>query len=351
MSEVRDRTMLKQMQELPLDMKIKLTQDRIREWYNHWGGQVYVSFSGGKDSTVLLDIVRKMYPDVEAVFVNTGLEYPEVRKFAQSFENVRTLYPEMTFSDVISTYGYPVISKTVAHNVSIAKRHPNGNVATKMFDSKKRGPYAMAKWDPLRHIENIDFSDICCNIIKKAPLHKYGKQSGKVPILATMADESKSRETAWLKNGCNAFDSRDPKSKPMSFWNNQDVLLYIKLNQTRIASVYGRVVYDVEDPDQERFDGFVTYRLKTTGCQRTGCIFCAFGAHLEKESRFVRLAETHPKQYAYCIGGGEFDENGIWKPNKQGLGMGYVFDRLNELYSKNSKPFIEYKRERDDYEP
>lgn len=330
---------LKELQALTLEEKLVITRNRIREWYNHWMGDVYVSFSGGKDSTVLLDIVRKMYPDVEAVFVNTGLEYPEVRKFAQSFKNVRTLYPDMSFVDVISTYGYPVISKTVSHNVSIAKRNPNGKVATKLFAPEKRGPFAMAKWSAMRSMP-INYSDKCCYIIKKAPLHKYTKQSGKKPILAIMAAESKMREAAWLENGCNAFDGNDPKSNPMSFWVNQDILLYIKLNNLLIAPVYGDVVYDVDDPEQERFDGFVTIPLKTTGCERTGCIFCGFGAHLEKNPRFVSLAHTHPKQYDYCIGGGAFNDNGIWQPNEQGLGFGYVFDKLNEIYGDN---FIQYK--------
>ena len=66
---------LKQMQSMPLDIKIKMTEHRIRDWYDYWGGEVYVSFSGGKDSTVLLDIVRRLYPDVEAVFINTGLDF------------------------------------------------------------------------------------------------------------------------------------------------------------------------------------------------------------------------------------------------------------------------------------
>ena len=67
---------LKQMQSVPLHGKIVMTQQRIRQWYEHWEGQVYVGFSGGKDSTVLKHIVDSMYDDVPAVFVNTGLEYP-----------------------------------------------------------------------------------------------------------------------------------------------------------------------------------------------------------------------------------------------------------------------------------
>lgn len=119
-----------------------------------------------------------------------------------------------------------------------------------------------------------------------------------------------------------------PTSQPMSFWTEQDILQYIDLNHIPIASVYGDILHTDKG------------KLYTTGCNRTGCIFCAFGCHLEKEpSRFQRLKETHPRQYEYCIGGGEYDENGIWKPNKQGLGMGHVFDELNKLYGDG---FIKY---------
>ena len=102
---------LQQMQSLPLSAKILMTKRRIREWYDYWDGQVYVSFSGGKDSTVLLHIARELYPDIEAVFVNTGLEYPEIQSFVKTFDNVTILRPKMRFDEVIKTYGYPIISK------------------------------------------------------------------------------------------------------------------------------------------------------------------------------------------------------------------------------------------------
>lgn len=85
---------LKYYQSLPLELKIAKTKDNIREFVREFGvDDVYVSFSGGKDSTVLLDIARKMYPEIEAVFVNTGLEYPEIQKFVRTFDNVRVVYP------------------------------------------------------------------------------------------------------------------------------------------------------------------------------------------------------------------------------------------------------------------
>ena len=105
------------MQAWPLERKIRVTQAKIIEWYHHYGGKVAVSFSGGKDSTVLLDLARRAFPDIPAVFVDTGLEYPEIREFVKTVPNVTWLRPEMPFSKVISEYGYPVVSKDVARRI------------------------------------------------------------------------------------------------------------------------------------------------------------------------------------------------------------------------------------------
>lgn len=178
--------------------------------------------------------------------------------------------------------------------------------------------------------------------MKKKPAKEFEKRTGKKPILATMASESNLREKRWMQYGCNAFDASRQTSQPMSFWAEQDVLQYIKENNISIAPVYGDIVYK-EDSDQMRIEDFGisgcgTDKLCTTGCDRTGCIFCVFGAHLDKESRFVRLKETHPRQYEYCIGGGEYVD-GVWQPSKDGLGMGHVFDELNRIYGDG---FIRY---------
>lgn len=119
---VHDAARLKELQALLLDRKIAITQARIIEWYNAYEGNVYVSLSGGKDSTVLLHLVRQLFPDVPAVFSNTGLEYPEIQKFAKSFDNVTTVTPKMNFVNVIRTYGYPIISKEVANAIYYARR-------------------------------------------------------------------------------------------------------------------------------------------------------------------------------------------------------------------------------------
>ena len=221
---------LKTMQAWSLERKIQVTQTRLIEWYQKFGGKVYVSFSGGKDSTVLLHIARQLYPDIEAVFVDTGLEYPEIREFIKTFDNVTWLRPEMNFRDVIKTYGYPMINKEVSRYISVARRCPNGKTAMKFnannpHDAKYGGRYSVVKWNKLTDSE-IPISHKCCDVMKKNPVKKYEKASGNKAILATMATESKLRKNAWMANGCNAFDAERPISQPMSFWTEQDVLEY-----------------------------------------------------------------------------------------------------------------------------
>ena len=334
---MRDIRELKYMQSLPLERKIEMTAERIDGWYQHYDGNVAVSFSGGKDSTVLLDIARnhwRGHQDIKAVFVDTGLEYPEIRQFVKIFDNVDIIRPAMRFDEVIKKYGYPVISKTVAHNVRCARNEPDGEIVKNCFCSEKSGPYAMAKWNDLRFV-NFNIDDRCCDIMKKQPAHEYSKKNGIYFMTAEMACESKKRTDKWLQNGCNGFDLKNPKSTPMAFWTEQDVHEYIYKNNLPVAEPYGKVI---ETECQLTFDGDQC-KYETTGCNRTGCMFCAFGLHLEKgKTRFQLLKETHPKQYEYCINGGEF-VNGIWQPNKKGLGLGYVFDEINKIYGED---FIRY---------
>ncbi len=280
------------MQAWPLSRKIQVTQTRIIEWYIKNEGRVYVSFSGGKDSTVLLDLVRRIYPEVPGVFLDTGLEYPEIRDFVKTKENIVWLKPEMNFRKVIETYGYPLASKEISKQISAARRGAKNAILA--FDGKDvagneteyRKRYK--KWKFL-YESNIPISEKCCEVMKKKPAKKYEKETGRKPIIATMTEESTLRAQAWLKNGCNAFDGKRPTSQPMSFWTEQDVLTYLKEYHIPYAPVYGEI---------EEING----ALKTTLCDRTGCVFCGFGCHLEKEpNRFQRLKTTHPKLWEYCM--------------------------------------------------
>ena len=268
---------LYQMQSLPLSAKIRMTENRIRGWYDNFDGDVYVSFSGGKDSTVLVDIITKMgYTDIPLVFVDTGLEYPEIREFVKSYgDRVTWLRPKMTFKQVIEKYGYPFMSKEISECVYGAKKYltsilnERNDLTDRQTDRQTDlTPTSIANSEELANILNdsmlnrkggqnqrlaimlgmltndqkikanipkkdrsyfsqekyqfflfspFDISNKCCNVMKKEPAHRYAKETGRKPITAQMANEGRLRTQQWLRNGCNGFDMKTPISNPMSF--------------------------------------------------------------------------------------------------------------------------------------
>lgn len=300
------------MQAWPLERKIQVTQAKIIEWYLHYGGMVAVSFSGGKDSTVLLDLARRAFPEIKAAYVDTGLEYPELREFVKTVPDVVWLRPDMPFPKVIETYGYPVISKEVARRIYYARKgslwaiqHLNGknrDGSSSVFAERFK------RWAFLADAPFL-VSDQCCQVMKEKPLDRFRKETGLQPIIGTMACESRRRQKAYLDTGCNAFTKSKPSSQPMSFWMEQDVLQYLKMTGIPYASgIYGDIIEEKG-------------KLTTTGAKRTGCMFCMFGVHLEKSpNRFEKMALTHPKQHDYCI-------------NR--LGCGKVLDYIGVPYGRN----------------
>lgn len=299
---------LRQKQSLPLELKIEMSKRRIMEWYEHWEGDVYVAFSGGKDSTVLLDIARKLYPNILGVFVDTGLEWPEIKsEIVKKTENIETIRPKIGFKDVIEKYGFPVISKTQAQYIYEYRTTNSEKLKSYRWNGNKNKSYKISeKWKFLVDAP-FKISDKCCDIIKKDPNKDFEKRTGLRPILGNMASESNQRQESYVKYGCNAFGLKRETSKPLSFWTEQDILQYIYINKIPLASVYGEIIRDR--------DG----NLSTTKQKRTGCMFCLFGIHLDNidKNRFHIMKEMHPKHYEYCI-------------NK--LGIGEVLDFINVKY-------------------
>ena len=430
------------MQSLPLEAKVTMTELRVRDWVEHFGEDgVYVSFSGGKDSTVLLMIARRLYPNIKACFADTGLEFPEIRKFVQTFDNVDVVKPKKSFKQVCKEYGFPLISKEVSEVVYGARKYltkvlADSNLERTNERTNERHPYQYwyeritgtgayqrkasrtaspvparnrktsgngwtenqfgipnSRGGTITSIENLEelasilnrkmvnreggnnqrlaqmlglltndkdnpvqvnipnetekvtwggekrafvklqgaltndgtidaqqengnrsmfnqerwtffldapfeISNKCCYYLKKEPMKRYQKQTGRMPITAQTADESRLRLQVWLKQGCNAFNAKKPISNPMSFWTEQDVLQYIYENNIPIAPVYGDVVVDYESMGQidgQEMLSLCKPKLKTTGAKRTGCMLCGYGAHIKHDVRFVRLKETHPK--------------------------------------------------------
>ena len=299
-SMARELAALEEKQSLPLPLKVELSLALIRDWYEAWDGNVSVSYSGGKDSEILLRLVRSRYPDVPAVFCNTGLEYPEIVRQVMNTENHVILKPEMSFRRVITEYGWPIASKKIARGVHIVRNQTgnNQNITRLYLEGINRfgrpvsGFKIPAQW---RFLIDAPFpvSDKCCEVMKKKPMAKYERETGRRPFVGTMASDSKQRQRTYLlQGGCNAYDMKRPRSAPLSFWTHQDILHYAFENNIRLASVYGDIC---------RIGGVGSYY--TTGVRNTGCVFCCFGLHMDEGrwNRFEILAETHPRLHYYVM--------------------------------------------------
>ena len=287
-STTERRGNLAKLQALSLDDKILYSTVKIKEFYLSQKGRVYVSFSGGKDSTVLLHLVRSIYPDVPAVYIDTGLEFPELRDHVRATEDVTWLKPDKSFRQVILECGYPVVSKQVAKVIDQAQRGlPNGLNRISFEGRYGYERYAYLKDAPFR------VSDKCCDMMKKKPAKAYYRETGRCPYLGMHADESALRRDIWEREGENIETTKIPSSSPLSIWTDDDVWEYIHRYGLTYPSVYDE------------------------GYPRTGCVFCMFGITVDR-FRFVRLKNTHPRLHEYCM-----------RPiEKGGLGMKEVLEYM-----------------------
>ena len=247
--------------------------------------KVYISYSGGKDSTVLSHIAKSMYPNILHLFANTTNEYPETLKHIrweseENGTNIITVFPQnihgkvWTFKKVVETYGYPMFSKRISNAIRTYRhaRSPRTKANAEEYINRN-----FKKYDKYK---NLPISDKCCDKLKKEPLRRKAKELGlECAILGILASESYQREKDWLEYGCNVFYKRkDNQSRPLSFWTNDDILEYIKR-------------YNIQIP-----------KLYEMGYTRNGCMFCGFGVQLEHgHNRYQKLKETHPAQYNYFL--------------------------------------------------
>jgi 3'-phosphoadenosine 5'-phosphosulfate sulfotransferase (PAPS reductase)/FAD synthetase len=263
----------------PYSFKIDRAKGLIKEWYETFDGNVAVAFSGGKDSTVLLHLVRSLYPDVKALFVNTTVEFPEIVAFVKKQKNVSIIKPKMSFFSIIKKYGYPIISKQVCRNVAGIKNAKSTGVYNCVM-AKKFPPTSIVnlsrRWEILLTAP-FDCTAKCCDILKEEPMKQVGRKLNYKNYVGVRTEESRLRKVSWEKFGCNAFEQKTPQSRPMMLWSDGDVDRYIKENNVEICSLYTEL-----------------------GFKRTGCVYCMFGIDRERD-KFLKLKETHPKLYNYAM--------------------------------------------------
>lgn len=317
-----DRNEFKRRLALPLDEKIQWAIERYIDFVEVYSKNgVYVSFSGGKDSQVLADIITRLHKGEMCqyltneyeflyrmfvrdqappplVFCDTGLEFPEIRKHVLKFDNLVRLLPKRKWRDVVENVGFLIGGKKISRMVNDIRNPTANNVASrnlyltgmKRDGTKSAGSFKLPKmWRKLIDAP-FNVSSKCCDIFKKEPFHRYQAQTGRMPISGTNAMESAMRQISYLKTGCNSFGEK-AMSRPLSIWTAEDTWNYHDKFNIRFAEVYYKRTVSVTDIDNS------VRQIEVDGEERTGCMFCMIGHPKQIGERLDRLSLTHPGQH------------------------------------------------------
>lgn len=312
------RKELKDRQSWTLKHKIDHSLGTIDQFLNRLDNKAYVSFSGGKDSTVLLNLCRIIKPDIKAVFCNTGNEYPDIVKFVRATENCEIIYPKLKPAEIMDKYGFPLISKVQSMAISRYKKTKSDYQRSYRLygDGDKKAGVVFEKWHIIAK-KQYDVSEKCCDKLKKEPFKEYNKKTGMFPIIGDMADESKQRTDMYVRRGsCNYFNLKSTSSHPLSIWTEKDIWDYIEYRKLKIADIYHK------------------------GAKRTGCMFCGYGCQYAGDNRLRMVLEMYPKMYDkfmnYTNNGITYREalrdvlyvNGLYLPDEEPANLFTGFDDI-----------------------
>ena len=280
---------------LTLEDKIKLAEDEIKKHYSLNNGNIFVSFSGGKDSTVLRHIALNLYPNLNVVFSDTTNELTEIYRYIKTFDNIIKVRPTMTFIDVIKKHGFPLVSKEVSQKVYELKNSQGEKTKnTRLYGDLKGNGKLSTKWQFLAE-QQFNCTHKCCKILKKDPLDKWSKENGMKALVGIMAGESALRNQLAKKQQEFYGEKIYPFLK--TGWTEKDIWDYAKKFNIRFAECYYEQVVDgIVIPPKDR----------------TGCEYCGFGITLEDKNRFERSKLINPKRYKKMMalenGGIKFSE-------------------------------------------
>lgn len=345
------------------ERKVAVTQTKILEVCLRTNYKVAVSFSGGKDSAVLLDIVARCWAadtgqhgnaPLVVAFADTSNEFAGMQKFVKEYckfieakhgiaIDLHIVRGEKTYYEVLKEIGYPVGSKRISKQVRKIRNwlklsgvqwdeirdNLDNEIESAGFlrslgapdtivlyltgiksNNEKSKHFKLSKrWRPLIPAP-FNVSEECCEKLKKAPIRAIENELGLNPIIAEMAADGEQRKASYLKTGCNAFSDGKARSKPMGFWLEKDVLWYHERYKLPHFQSYGDLVCDEE-----------TGELHFTGEQRTGCKLCLFGCQFkDRKAQFERLNEAEPQTVEFAL-----------RPiSEKGLGYREVLEYINK---------------------
>lgn len=272
-----------------------LLEDRltkIRSVTKKYGEEnFYISFSGGRDSTVMHYLFDMALPgnQIPRVYADTGIEYNEIRRFVKAIqendERIILLKPSLPIKETLKKYGYPFCSKQHGAVWQTYKKHGFNSKTVKAyyehtFQFHSNQCPNILKYQFSESFDNLNISDKCCDYLKKKPMEQYQKETGrKIAIVGIMAAEGGRRAGAV----CLAFQGKKLKQfHPLAPISQEWEQWFIEKYNIPLCKLY-----------------YPPYNFK-----RTGCKGCPFNLYLQKD---LETMQTYfPNERKQC--------EDIWKP-------------------------------------
>lgn len=265
---------------------------KIKSVINKYGeDNFYISYSGGKDSTVLHELVDMALPNnkIPRVYANTGIELNMIRNFvkakAEKDNRIIMLVPKIKIQSMLKEVGYPFKSKRHSRWVYDYQRRGMVQSVCNYLGNEKKNKDLYRPCPKILQYQfsedfNLKISDQCCVELKEKPMKTWAKENKKpYSIIGVMRDEGGRREfskcLAFTGNKLKAFQPLVPVTKEWEEW-------FIKEYDVDICDIY-KPPYNFE---------------------RTGCKGCPFGIELQEE--LDTLQEFFPNERKQC--------EAIWKP-------------------------------------
>ena len=277
-----------------LDFAVEEALYRIRRDYERTDGKIYLSFSGGKDSTVLAHLIMmaNLPTKIPFVFSNTGMEMAATLQFVKTFpyEHVEVLKPKKAFPTIIKEYGKPCLSKLKSGALNTYHRNIHSPfekarafqaiTGIRLKEWKAIGKsmdYKIANKDMqfLHPDTEFKISAVCCDILKKDPLTDFEKAHQMKGVFTGLrAAEGGVRSRA--VTSCVTIKDKHGidfvSSTPLIDWTDDMMEQFI-----------------------QRYDVVLSEAYTVYGLKRTGCAGCAFNKNLKDE--LYALYRYEPNRY------------------------------------------------------
>ena len=255
----------------------------------------YISFSGGKDSTILHHLIDLALPNnrIPRVFINTGIEYVDivnyVKELASKDDRFVIVKPSKNIKETLEKYGYPFKSKMPSKKVSIYKNNGLTEYIKQYLEGiKKDGSksnYVCPKilyYQFTEEFNKFKISNLCCDKLKKEPAKKWAKKNHRTILITGMRKEEGGARQTNISCVITDKNNKAVKLHPLVVvseeWENE----FVERNNIKLCQLY-----------------YPPYNFKRTGCK--GCPFA-----LELQDQLSIMEKLLPNEYKQC--------ELIWKP-------------------------------------